>query len=188
MAPATSLNISAQSIAVADFNADGNPDVALGLAGASLVTSVLLGNGDGTFQSAASFPDGAGAPVLVGDFNRDKAPDIVINNGSAVTMLLNTGGTRITLTSSANPSPQGQPVTFTANVSVSVAVSGKAKPSGSITFMDGAASLGTVPLNAGQASFTTSSLSKGTHSITALYSGDSNYNQRRSAGLKETIN
>ena len=104
-------------------------------------------------------------------------------------MLLNTGGTRDIVTSSANPSLVGQPVTFTAKVIASVSVMGRPKPTGSVTFLDGSTALATVGLSAsGQASFTTSGLGKGTHSITAHYSGDSNYNQRTSNVLKETIN
>jgi hypothetical protein len=46
--------------------------------------------------------------------------DVVLNVGSGLVVLLNTGGTFDTLTSSANPSTLGQPVTFTATISASV--------------------------------------------------------------------
>ncbi len=182
----------ALSVAVADFNADGNLDLALGTLGifpGPPGTDVLLGNGDGTFQAAVNYPDsGFASFILASDFNRDKATDIATLRGETLTMLLNTGGTRDTVTSSANPSPAGQPVTFTAKVTASVRIIGRPKPTGSVTFFDASAALATMVLSSGQASFTTSSLSTGKHSITALYSGDSNYNQRTSAVLKETIN
>jgi hypothetical protein len=60
--------------------------------------------------------------------------------------------------------------TLTATVSSSVSV-----PTGSVTFLDGTTSLGTVPLTAGVATLTTSTLSIATHSITAMYSGDTNF-------------
>jgi hypothetical protein len=58
----------------ADFNRDGRLDLAL--ANGYVSPSVLLGNGDGTFQGAR-FTNGVGASALaVGDFNRDGKPDL----------------------------------------------------------------------------------------------------------------
>jgi hypothetical protein len=55
--------------------------------------------------------------------------------------------------------------------------------------MDGGTVLATVPLNsAGQATFTTSSLSAGTHSITASYSGDTNNAPSTSAPFLQSVN
>ncbi len=71
-----------------------------------------------------------------------------------------------TLTSSANPSIVGAGITFTATVSPSAAT-------GSIQFVDGATPLGSpVPLVNGTAATSTSALSAGAHTITAVYSGD----------------
>jgi hypothetical protein len=68
--------------------------------------------------------------------------------------------------SSLNPATAGQSVTFTATVTGS-------SPTGTVQFMDGAASLGTpVALTASTATLTSSTLSAGTHPITAVYSGD----------------
>src|SRR5205823_4325814 len=85
----------------------------------------------------------------------------------------NATGLSVALTSSQNPSSFGQAVAFTAQVSATI--SGSSKPTGTVTFVDGAASLGTVTLSSGQAQYTTSTLTAGSHSITAAYSGDSNY-------------
>lgn len=74
------------------------------------------------------------------------------------------------LTSSANPSYIGQPVTFTTSLNVSAA---KSPVAGTIGFHDGAALLGTVNVNsAGVAALSSGSLSVGDHSIYAIYSGD----------------
>jgi hypothetical protein len=80
-----------------------------------------------------------------------------------------------TLTSSANASAWNQAVTFTA--SVSAPSSGSPAPTGSVTFTDSTTgqSLGTIPLSGGSATLGPVTLSVGTHIITALYSGDSNY-------------
>jgi hypothetical protein len=77
--------------------------------------------------------------------------------------------TTTTLTSSLNPSRRLQAVTFTARVTPA---SGTAVPTGTVTFRDGTTVIGTGTLNAtGVATFTTSSLSRATHSITAVYGG-----------------
>ena len=68
-------------LAVADFNGDGNPDLAL--AGSEIY--VLLGNGDGTFAPAIGY---AGAPLngslATGDFNGDGNPDLAATCGTGV--------------------------------------------------------------------------------------------------------
>jgi len=87
------------SIATADFNRDGRMDLAITRANG--VVSILLGNGDGTFQPPVDFAAGVGPQGLaVGDFNRDGIPDLVVANttspagnsaGEAVCVLLGNG-------------------------------------------------------------------------------------------------
>ena len=68
------------SLAVADLNGDGKPDIVVA-GGANLVgaVSVLLGNGDGTFQAAVNYStDGVWTQsVAVADVNGDDKPDLV---------------------------------------------------------------------------------------------------------------
>jgi hypothetical protein len=76
-------------------------------------------------------------------------------------------GTSVNLTSSANPSTVGQSVTFTATVTNS---GGGINPTGTIYFYDGSKLLGSQAINASyMATYTTSVLSNGTHSITAEF-------------------
>jgi hypothetical protein len=78
-------------------------------------------------------------------------------------------------------------VTFTATVAANG--SGAGKPGGSVTFKDGTTVLGLGTVDgAGQATFTTSSLSADTHSITAQYSGDGNFSSSTSAALNQLVN
>jgi hypothetical protein len=89
----------------------------------------------------------------------------------------------VTLTSSANPSAWGQPVTFTANVS-----GAGGTPTGTVKFSDGTNILGTATVNlGGNASLTTSTLTVGSHSINASYSGDNNFFPS-SGTLSQTVN
>src|SRR6202030_816137 len=93
---------------------------------------------------------------------------------SASPQVVNKDSSTTTVNSTANPSVFGQTVTFTAVVA---AVSpGTGTATGTVTFKEGAVTLAnTVAMAAGQATCTTSSLSVGTHTITASYSGDGNF-------------
>jgi hypothetical protein len=81
-----------------------------------------------------------------------------------------------------SPAVLNQDVTLTATVSGS-----SGTPTGSVSFKDGTASIGTVPLDSGKAPFITSSLAVGTHSITAVYSGDGVYAASTSPAFNEVI-
>jgi hypothetical protein len=97
---------------------------------------------------------------------------------------VNQVGTGTALTSSQNPSMLGQSVTFTATVTCTGFT-----PTGSVTFLDGATTLGTAPLNgAGVATFATSALTLGSHTMTASYGGDGNCAPTTSAPLTQTVN
>jgi hypothetical protein len=74
------LGVVAGSLTVADFNADGKPDLAATQDG---TVSVLLGNGDDSFQAARSFP-AAGAAVTAANANGDGALDLVLEGGSVL--------------------------------------------------------------------------------------------------------
>ncbi len=165
----------AAGIAVGDFNGDGKLDVVTSnYADVAKSVTVLLGNGDGTFQPQANYPLGQSAnAVAVANLNGDGASDLAVADNS-VSILLNSGGTQMTLASSSNPSSFGQTVTFTSTVPATFKTVGT--PSGTVTFVDGATKLATVPLASGQAIYTTSTLTVGNHRIRAIYSGDRRFN------------
>jgi hypothetical protein len=96
------------------------------------------------------------------------------------TEIVNQIASTMSLSSSVNPSSVNQSVTFTATV--------PSVETGSITFYDGGTSLGVVPVASGIANFTTSTLSGGTHTITATYGGNTNYSSVTSSPLIQTVN
>jgi len=82
-----------RSIAVGDFNADGQPDLAVVNAFSSNV-SILLGNANGTFLPAVNYAAGPNPrSVAVGDFNADGQPDLAVANFGSdnVSILLGNG-------------------------------------------------------------------------------------------------
>jgi len=88
----------------------------------------------------------------------------------------------ITLTSSSNPQFLSDSVTFTATLN-----GGTGVPTGTVTFYDGTTQLKSAPLSGATSTLTTSSLTTGTHSITAVYSGDSNYLTVTSTAVSELV-
>ena len=182
---------SAHGVTIADINGDGYPDIVVAECSATSCSSfgemgLLLGNGDGTFQAAATFSSGGsfGLGVAVADLNADGKPDVVIAGGNVGVLLNNISPTKSTvvLTSSPNPSQAGQEVTFTATVG-----SNRAVPNGStVTFTHGKALLGRGTTTKGVASLTTSFSAATTYAIKATYAGDA-FHDGSSGVVKQVV-
>lgn len=70
--------VGGNGVATADFNSDGNPDVAYG---SGMNLRLYLGRGDGTFAAGTSLPiDSNAVAIAAGDLNRDERPDLVIGD------------------------------------------------------------------------------------------------------------
>ncbi|WP_310412142.1 Ig-like domain repeat protein [Mycoplana sp. BE70] len=87
----------------------------------------------------------------------------------------------ITLSASTRTPEVGASVTFTATFADGVS------PSGTVTFKDGAATLGTSIISGTTASFTTTTLAMGSHSVTAVYGGDTSNAAATSAAVSVTV-
>jgi Bacterial Ig-like domain (group 3)/FG-GAP-like repeat len=200
----------AMSLAVADVNGDGKPDLVVasnnpfsyfycGSGCQRGQAAVLLGNGDGTFQGPVTYDSGAyfSEAVAVADVNGDGKPDLVVANlcavskncngastvRGAVSVLISAPAATTSLVSSRNPSIFGQAVTFTATVSSSLGT-----PTGKVTFQGGGAPLAAVSVSGGIARYTTSKLPSGlNHVITALYGGDSKNGSSLSAPVYQSV-
>jgi hypothetical protein len=109
-------------------------------------------------------------------------------NSPAISQVVTGSSTTASIASSLNPSSYGQPVTLTATVS-----SGSAAPAGSVTFMKGATAIGSANLTPGSglsstATLSTTTLTAGTDSITAVYAGTANFGGATSAALSQVVN
>lgn len=146
--------------------------------GTSIATQPLSTSGSFSF-STSSF--GVGTHQLTVTYAGDS--DNASATSPAIAVVIQLAPTATALGVGSNPGTFGQPVTFTASV-----VSNSPGATGSVNFFDGPTQIGTVPLSSGgSATFTTSSLAFGTHSITAVYSADAQHATSTSAAVNERI-
>jgi hypothetical protein len=122
----------------------------------------------GSATSSLTSTLGIGGHTVAADYSGDGN----YRGGTGTLLQTVQNNTTTTLTSSANPAPSGQPITYTATVSPvlpSVSV-----PTGTVQFRFEGDALGDpVPLVGGIAvSAPVSGISPGDHAITAIYSGD----------------
>lgn len=81
-------------LAVGDFNGDGKADIAIAACCDGNFVSILLGNGNGTFQPPVNSPTGqAPQSITIGDFNGDGKIDLAVANyeDDSVSILLGNG-------------------------------------------------------------------------------------------------
>jgi hypothetical protein len=185
-------------LAIADYDGDGNLDIALINPGD--ISGVYYGKGDGTFTSVPgngnSYPKdlinlGVLGPAVAID-NKSGKPDILAGS----VLLLNLYGvastnptlsaSTTTLTASATTIATGSSVTFTASTAGAAGTTGT--PTGTVTFLDGTTTLGTGTLSSGKATYTTTALSAGAHNITAAYQGDTTFSASTSSAVGITVN
>jgi Bacterial Ig-like domain (group 3) len=147
--------------------------------GANSLGTGTLSGGQATFSTSSL---SAGSRSITATYNGDTS--YASSTSIAVSVTVSQAGTSTTVTSGSPTSIFGQSVTFTATVLSSTS----GMPTSTVTFFDGANSLGTGTLSGGKATFSTSSLSVGSHSITANYGGDSNFIGSLSSAITQTVN
>jgi hypothetical protein len=130
------------------------------------------------------------AALTRSNLNADPYPLTAVYNGdvnnlgstsSVINQVITQATSSATLSSSPNPSAQGQAVTFTATISSPTVI-----PTGPVTFTAGKTVLATAQLSGGRAKLTISSLSAGSTKVTATYYGDSNI-AKSSASVTQTV-
>lgn len=92
LAPATyAAGSEPNDVVLADFDQDGNVDMAVANA-ASSVTSVLLGIAGGTFHPAVNYRTGTSHTVATGDLNGDGTPDLILGHFDTVSHAMGSVG------------------------------------------------------------------------------------------------
>jgi Bacterial Ig-like domain (group 3) len=143
--------------------------------GTQVGAAVLIASGAATTStSTLSVGTHSITATYSGDSNYTSA------TSAAISQVVGKGASGLTLASAPNPSNFGSNVTFTATLATGA--------TGSVTFYDGSTSIGVKAATSGTAVFSTSTLTAGTHSITAQYAGDTNFNSLTSNIVSQVVN
>jgi hypothetical protein len=140
----------------------------------------IVGLSNGTASLSHSFPR-AGTWIVFAKFLGGENQKYSWSH--ALTLQVQ-NATTTTWTSSLNPAPYGQEVTFTVQVSNGVR---KAPATGTVTLKDSGKTLGSVVQGGGEATFPITGLAKGTHYIQAVYSGDTNNQPSASPVMNQVV-
>ena len=144
--------------------------------GSTTIGTAPIGRGSGSL-TIANLAIGSHSLTAVYGANGN----YLASTSSGVTQIVNAAFTTTVLVSSLNPSTFGSGTRLTATVSPSSAT-------GTITFKDGLTTLGTATLGHGSGSLTVSNLSVATHSLTAVYGGNSSYSTSTSNTVSQVVN
>jgi hypothetical protein len=155
-------------------------------------TGTIIGirNGDNitaTYTTTATSASPIGAypivPTLMDPGGKLVNYIVSLNNG---TLTVIQASTTTAVSAAPNPADFGQSVRLTATVAP--VAPGAGTPTGTVTFLDGSVTLGTSTLSsADTATFTTSLLAAGSHSLTASYGGDPNFRGSASSAATEQV-
>jgi hypothetical protein len=148
--------------------------------GPTLLGTVSLSGGKASLSTSAL---GIGSYSITASYGGDK--NYTGSNSATLTQTVNPtpATTSTAITSSVNPSAYRGSVTFTATVTSAAGI-----PTGTVKLLDGGTTLGTQALSgSSQATFTTSGLSAGSHSITAVYGGGGGFAGSTSPVLTQTV-
>jgi len=137
-------------------------------------------------------PPGGNGHLITAEYSGDQnygSSAGTLGMGSLLTVV-GAGNTTTSLAASANPAGYGSSVTYTATVAATDSSSTGA-PTGTVTFTDGSATLGTGTLSTSDgvttATVTATASPVGSHTITATYNGDAGFLGSASAALTENV-
>src|SRR5580698_10422484 len=197
-----SVSQSVQGATTTTVTSSANPSTS----GQSItLTATIAGVGGSTPTGTVKFTDGtttlASAATVTGGKATFTSSTLAIGSHSITAAFTGTGGftassgtltqtvqisTSNSVASSVNPSNPAQSVTFTVTVTSSNGI-----PKGTMAFLDGTTTLASgvsVSTTTGKATFSTSSLASGTHSITAAFTGSAGWLNSTSTAISQVVN
>jgi hypothetical protein len=130
-----------------------------------------------TYNNSSTAPSAAGSYAVTGTID-----DPLYAGNATGTLVISQLQSATSVSSTANPALAQTAITFTATVSSALGT-----PTGAVNFLDGTTVLGQAALTGHVATLSTSSLAAGSHSITAVYSGDTNFAASTSSILTQSV-
>ena len=170
VAPTSGTSVPTGTVTFQDGSiAIGSSTLAAGT-GTLTVSTLSVGTHSITASYAGNTADGA---------STSNAVSVQVNAATAPLQ-----ATAVTLTANPTTAVSGQTISLSANVAPA---SGTSIPTGTVTFQDGSTAIGTSPLVAGSGTLAVSMLSVGTHSLSAVYGGDTADSPSTSKTVSVTI-
>ncbi len=139
------------------------------------IGTATLGHGSGSL-TVTTLP--VGSLSLTAEYGGNHA--YATSSSSTLTQIVSKAASTVSLASSDTLIAAGDTVILTATVTPSTAT-------GTLTFKDALVSIGTVTLSHGSGAISTTTLTAGTHILTAEYGGNQNYLTSTSASLSQTV-
>lgn len=153
----------------------------------TLGTSPLGDDGTASFTTTTPLPSGSVA-VFTAEYGGN---DVFVSSSSQATLVTPAAKTTTTLGSSPNPSTFGRNVTFTAVIGVADGGIARGQSDDTVTFTIDGKVAGTTHVTVvdgkGQATFTTSALAIGSHTVVASYSGSSSFEASTSSAITQVV-
>jgi hypothetical protein len=163
-------------VSIADLNGDHLPDLVFSN---QAVIAVVHNAGHRTYSAETHYLAGTVGHIVIQDFNGDGFPDIAVaGTGNTVAVLMNHPNGRLTTgTLTVQPEPSNLTKPFSMTLTLAPFPAGSGTPTGTVTFSVDDDPVATVALNGSTATYTyqSSSLSLGSHLVTAVYNGDANF-------------
>ncbi len=156
-----------------------------------IVGTSLTSSGTGILHGFLWTPSGGMQDFSVLAGTSQQAYSLQVNDFGVVAISTNKGCYLLvpkmasTITSSANPSVVGQPVTFTATMT---SIAGPPPDGEMVQFVVSGKVYGSSPLKGGVAKFTTSAIPVGSHIVVAKYFGDANYLPAKYTAVTQQVN
>ena len=189
---ATSLTLSASTVTIGD-TVTLTATVSVQGLGQGTPTGTITFTDNGSFLATSLLSSGSasltttnlpvGSDAIIATYSGDA--NFSASTSSTVTEVVDKAVTTTTVTASLAQTVFTQPLTFT--VTIGFTVGNASTPGGVVTLMDGSNVLAIAKVTGGNATYTTSMLPAGTHTITGIYGGDANFSPSTATAISQSV-